>query len=110
MRARLSVVNFDRLLAASAVSAAVLLAAVASGDAALILGLAPAIALLVPLLVGFFPGEGAIEAAGRWLGEIGCPKVPGNHTSPLFCAPAFDRSRLDRAGPRTRGPPVAGTI
>lgn len=81
------------------------LVGVASGGTGLLLGLAPAFAVLIPLVAGMFPGERAIAAAGRWLGSVrerGRGIAP---TVPLDFMVVTVRAGIAGLGFGTRGPP-----
>lgn len=100
-----------RSIPAIVVLAAVALVGLSSEDPGLLLGLLPAIAVLTPLVLGLFPGERAIEVAGRWLGNIRRGRSSSVPPVALDFVPASASSRLTGLGFGTRGPPaLAPTI
>jgi hypothetical protein len=99
-----------RATPAFALLVAAVLAAIASGDAALLLGLAPALVLLIPLTAGLFPGEGAIGAAARWLDSIRRHGPARSISTTLDFIPMTIPSGVAGLGFGTRGPPAAATI
>lgn len=98
--------TFRRSIPAIAVLAAIALVGLPSEDPGLLLGLLPAIAVLVPLVVGLFPGERAIGVAGRWLEGIGRGRSSSVPPVSLDFVPASVSSRLTGLGFGTRGPPA----
>lgn len=99
-----------RATPALALLTAAALTGIASGDVALLLGLAPALVLLLPLTAGLFPGEGAIGAAVRWLDSIHRHGPARSSSATLDFIPIAIPSCVAGLGFGTRGPPAAAAI
>jgi hypothetical protein len=97
----------DRSKPAAVVLVAVALVGTASGDLGLLLGLTPALALLIPLIAGLFPGEGAIAAAVRWLDSVRYRGHARPRPASLDFITAMSPSGLAGLGFGTRGPPAS---
>ena len=79
----------------------------ASGDLELLLGLIPALAVLMPLVAGMFPGQRAIEATGRWLESIRRRRPAPESATTVGLIRITIPSGLAGPGSSKRGPPAS---
>ena len=88
----------------AALLAAILLGVALSGDSHSLLLLTPALALLIPLLFGAYPGERSVRAIASWFSSLG----ESGRQAALWLLPSCDRifaSLGTSAANGSRGPP-----